>query len=1610
MSRRRKILAIVAGSLVGLLVVLFVAGITIVRTDWFRNTVRDKIITAVADATGGKVDIGSFTFDWRHLRAQVRDFVIHGLEPADAAPLLRANLVQVDLKLISPFHGFVDLAYLLVDTPRANVIVYPDGHTNIPAPKVQAKSNGKTGVETIVDLAIGRFDLRNGAFTFNERKSELSASGADLKAALTYNPVGTLYRGEIDISPLHIQSAGDAPLDVDVRVPLTMEKDRITLADAQLRTANSLVMISGSADHLIDPRVTGHVNAKVALDEAKRAAGLTMPLDTTRGPRFLLADVSGSLNGALVKLDTAHISLGQSNIEASGTLKDATKQAWMQFRSTLSLREIGTLLRLDAHPEGTVKAGGNATLDTNNNFKVVGDLDARGVSLRQGTTTIRDVSLNSAVSADNQRVELTGLRLAVLGGAFTGSAGIEEMTQFHLNGNLRNFDIAQVARTFSTKPLGYGGVISGPVSAQGNIKNSKALQAKANLAITPSPRGIPVSGHLGIGYDGRTGDVNVDHSHIALPHTTADISGSLGKRIQVHAVSRDFADLKPVGAIPVTFAPGGSATVDATAAGSLSAPHITGQVSAASFAVDGRPFSGFNATVDATQSGATVTNAVLSRASLEARFSGAVGLHNWSPENNSPLQADLTVRNADLRDVLALAGQSTVPATGELHADAHINGTVGSPAGTADFGIDRGSIEGEPFDSISARAVMDPTSIQVPAFNAVAGPSRIDATANYQHPVNDLGRGVVTARVASNQVQLSRFQTLVKNRPGLSGILNLNAEGTASIVPLPAGTDVQVTNLSAAASARGLAMQGKALGDVNLNATTAGSNLRYTVNSNFAGSNVRVNGESSLTGDHQTTATANIANLPIDRVLEVAGYGDVPAKGTLSADAQVSGTLKSPRASGNLSVVNGAAYSEPFTRLQTAFTYTDVLVDVPQFHLEDGPSRLDASASFRHPANDLSSGDIQFQANSNQVQLARIHAVAAARPGLAGIVQLTAHGAATLRQNAPLAVSALDARVSATGLSMDKKDLGSLTATANQTGNAVAFHLNSDLAHSRIDGSGRVDLTADYPVNAQLTFNGVTWSGLQPLLAATAQPFDGSLEGRLNVSGPAGRPEALHGDLQLTKLEAHAVPSGAAKAPRVKFELHNQGNVQLSLANSVVTVQNFHLTGPFTDLAITGTASPDSTRPLNLRVNGNVKIAALEAFSSNIFSAGTVTLNATASGTLSQPNINGRLQLQNASFHMLDLPNGLTNANGAVNFNGNQAVIDNLTGETGGGKVTLAGFVTYSGAEPQFRVQATATNVHVDYPETVTTQANARLTLAGTVSRSLLSGQVTIQSVAIHSHSDVGSILTSAAAPPSANTASTGLMGGMRFDVRIQTAPDVQFRTSLTENLEADADLSLRGTPDHPGMLGRLVVNSGDVVFFGAKYTVDQGTISFYNANKVAPVLNVDLETTVQGVDVSLTVTGPIEKMKLAYHSDPPLEFQQIVSLLASGKQPTTDPVLAAHQPPQQEQNVEQAGASAVLGQAVGNVSGRLQRLFGVTKLSIDPQIVGGSTNNPQATLTLQQQVTKDITFTYIQDVTQTNPSAIRIEWAISPQFSAIAQRDVYGEFALDFFYKKRFH
>jgi translocation and assembly module TamB len=98
-----------------------------------------------------------------------------------------------------------------------------------------------------------------------------------------------------------------------------------------------------------------------------------------------------------------------------------------------------------------------------------------------------------------------------------------------------------------------------------------------------------------------------------------------------------------------------------------------------------------------------------------------------------------------------------------------------------------------------------------------------------------------------------------------------------------------------------------------------------------------------------------------------------------------------------------------------------------------------------------------------------------------------------------------------------------------------------------------------------------------------------------------------------------------------------------------------------------------------------------------------------------------------------------------------------------------------------------------------------------------------------------------------------------------------------------------------------------------------------------------------------------------------------------------------------------------LLSQAVSaQLSSKLQRFFGASRVKIDPTMTGLSTT-PQAMLTFEQQVSKEITLTYITNLNYTAEQIVRLEWDFNRNWSAIAVRDSNGLFGIDFQYRKRF-
>src|SRR5258708_10373147 len=161
---------------------------------------------------------------------------------------------------------------------------------------------------------------------------------------------------------------------------------------------------------------------------------------------------------------------------------------------------------------------------------------------------------------------------------------------------------------------------------------------------------------------------------------------------------------------------------------------------------------------------------------------------------------------------------------------------------------------------------------------------------------------------------------------------------------------------------------------------------------------------------------------------------------------------------------------------------------------------------------------------------------------------------------------------------------------------------------------------------------------------------------------------------------------------------------------------------------------------------------------------------------------------------------------------------------------------------------------------------------------------------------DVGSLLASTARPVAVLAAPSAYVRGMQFDIRFDSAQDLEVVTTLTRNMQVEANVRLRGNVEHPILLGNISITDGEIDFFGNKYTINRGALSFLNPAELSPVVNMDLETRVRGITIAITFAGPLDKLSFSYRSDPPLESNQIIALLAVGREPVGLGALACSQ------------------------------------------------------------------------------------------------------------------
>jgi translocation and assembly module TamB len=754
--------------------------------------------------------------------------------------------------------------------------------------------------------------------------------------------------------------------------------------------------------------------------------------------------------------------------------------------------------------------------------------------------------------------------------------------------------------------------------------------------------------------------------------------------------------------------------------------------------------------------------------------------------------------------------------------------------------------------------------------------------------------------------------------------------------------------------------------------------------------------EWSFLPENSWTADASFDKTPLASLEGLFGRS-YPVHGVLSGEFHGRGTREEPAVTGLFDLADADAYGLSFNRLRGQLNVTPDEVRISNAELRffppgkengRGAGIVTGTAGYRF-ADQTVSAELAGAA----LPLESIEKIQSKSFPIGG--QLSFKIKASGPAKAPLG----EGTFRVVDLRVGSEVIGSFDGSLNSDGHVAKLELGSAMSSGEISGGYTLGLADPYPVSGKISIKNIN---LDPFLqtALHLKAFDGhgKADGDIGVNGTLKHPEDIVVDANFSRL----------LLTYSNVQLENAGPVHFRSSKESIEIDPVTFKGTDTNIQLDGSVRFSGRRSIAMRLNGELDLRLIGGLVSGVEAHGPAQINASVEGTLERPRITGRVHIDNASIRAVDFPTGLSAIKGDLIFDATRLFFDNLTAEAGGGKLIFSGSVNYAEQPLRYDVSLHTDRVRIRYPEGMSWLAGGSLRLTGTTTGGVLSGRVTVDRVTLTQGLEVAGVLVSAKEGITGPSTSSPFLRNLQFDVEALSAPDARMEWPGAE-LQAEANLRVRGTWEHPILLGHIHILSGDLYFAGNRYKVSRGDLNFANPFRLDPVINVEATTSIEQYEITLNFNGPASKLTLAYRSDPPLPANDIVTLLALGQ--TSSESTARSGGTTQGST---AGAAAILSEAISSqLGGRLERLFGITRFRVDPGLAGigttGSSQNAAARITVEQQVARNLTITYVSNVSSTQEQVIQVEYNVNRNVSIVALRDQNGTFGIDVKIKKRF-
>lgn len=704
--------------------------------------------------------------------------------------------------------------------------------------------------------------------------------------------------------------------------------------------------------------------------------------------------------------------------------------------------------------------------------------------------------------------------------------------------------------------------------------------------------------------------------------------------------------------------------------------------------------------------------------------------------------------------------------------------------------------------------------------------------------------------------------------------------------------------------------------------------------------------------------SASLKNADFGNLIRIF-YPEFDGTGRLASQLTISGESALPKVRGHAVLQTASVRNVAFDSASFEYMYAENKFNIMKMTAERGSSQLKGEAVID------TDGTFSYEADSDRIML---HDLVRKEMQSDVVFSMKSQGRGSF-ENPSVTVDARMIRGSLKG-----KPIGGGDISASLHDNAFTVDASIMEKKLRIRAKGKLD--SDMPWNAKIDIESSRYDFLITSFLKEV-PEDLIL--------------SLHGTVDLTGNRKHI--SGSSNIKHVVLSMYgysftNEEDIRLQLHDKKLVLNTIVMRSGNTSLNIRG--SLELGKQYDLVFEGSSALSPFKSLSRKIeVLRGEADFVMSVNGSWDSPRVNGGLTLTNGSFGLKDYYHRLSALNGYLYIDEDRVVLQNLSGELGGGSVDISGILYLKKFSfKRFYVEADLSDITAAVSDDFSMKFGARLLYKGTPESQSVSGDIRIARARYRERVEWKSWLLKTKKVEKYKAEISNLEKA-ELNIKV-TGKDNIFIDNNVARATMSADMVLRGTIYRPILFGRLESRQGTVYFRNNEFRILHASADFSDPHRIDPYMEINSETIVKGYKIKMNLEGQSDHFNLSLSSDPPLKEMDILALLTVGQ---TGGELKGL-----EGGVGASEATSfVTGKLQDVLEERLTSITGLDRLHIDPY-VSKTTGTIEPRVTVSKRLLADKMFvTYTTSLATAEEQIIKIEYFLGKNISLLGIRDERG-------------